>query len=82
MEKETSCIRDPMYQNLKRNHLQVGKSEEEIMGLLGNGTVNRDTLLCTDYDLGMCSGFGIDYDWLHICYDQRKKINSVSPYQG
>jgi hypothetical protein len=82
IEKEISCIRGPMYLSLKRNYLQVGKSEEEVVRLLGSGTVNRANSSCTDYDLGMCSGLGIDYDWLHICFDQDKKIQSVSHYQS
>lgn len=82
MEKEISCIRGPMYLGLKRSHLRLGTSKETIIQLLGPATHSQGDPSCTDYRLGMCSGFGMDYDWLRICYDQGNKVRSVSHYQG
>lgn len=82
IEKEISCIRGPMYLSLKRNHLQMGTRKETVIDLLGTAKAIQSDPSCTDYELGMCSGFRIDYDWLRICYDRDNKVTAVSHYQG
>jgi hypothetical protein len=82
LEMEMSCIRGPMYRDLKRKHLTSGKDRESVTRLLGPAQVDRKNPSCLVYELGMCSGFKIDYDWLYICFDPNDQIESVSHYQG
>ena len=80
IEKEWSCIRGPMYQDLKFRYLRVGTSQDEVMRLLGVKAPMKDG--CLYYDLGACSGFGMDGDYLRICLDPQQRIQSVDHHQG
>jgi len=82
MDVEMACVRGPMFSDLKRNHLTSGTSKGSVERLLGTAHPDRHDPSCVVYELGMCSGFKIDYDWLHICFDPNEKIRSVNHYQG
>lgn len=49
--------------------------------MLGKGEQGSEEH-CALYPLGMCSGFGIDMDYLRICYGHDDRIASVSHHQN
>ena len=80
-QKQTdSCVRGPMLRDLRKNYLTTGRKKEEIIKLLGKEeetlsdkrlTQNED---CIGYTLGMCSGIGMDFDSLYICFDSAEQL--------
>lgn len=66
-ERETACERAGMVRDLQRRYLRPGMTREQVVALLGapDGAPQEG---CIAYVLGMCSGFGIDYDDLRICF--------------
>ena len=79
---EMACIRGPMFRDLKRNHIINGTSKGSVVRLLGTAHSDRHNASCIVYELGMCSGLKIDYDWLNICFDPDDKVMSVYHYQS
>ncbi|MFC7519044.1 hypothetical protein ACFQUU_29000 [Herbaspirillum sp. GCM10030257] len=82
MEVEMACVRGPMYRDLKGNYLSDGTTKEDVLRLLGSAKPDHQNPSCMVYELGMCSGFKMDYDYLHICFDMSDKIKGVRHYQG
>jgi len=78
IDVEMACARGPMFNNLKRNYLNGGMSKESVERLLGTARPDPNNPSCVVYELGMCSGFKIDYDSLFICFDPHEKIRSVN----
>ena len=79
-EKEASCPRGPMMRDLLRTHLLIGETHRETAtALLGAMEYEIDIRgrPCDAYSLGMCSGLGIDYDALYVCYDEGGAIIST-----
>ena len=73
VRKETSCPRGGMVRDLRRNYLIAGQTNKlEVYALLGNPNYFKqlNETACELYALGMCSGLGIDYDSLFVCYDE------------
>ncbi|PTE13645.1 hypothetical protein [Pseudogemmobacter blasticus] len=69
--KESDCPRGPMVRSLLRRHLKAGTTLEAIVDLLGPaGHPEKDASGCMNWSLGMCSGLGIDYDSLFVCFDE------------
>jgi hypothetical protein len=71
-EKLSACPRGAMVGDLLGNHILARQSTRgDVLGLLGAASyrVNVDGRRCDGYRLGMCSGWGWDYDTLYICYD-------------
>jgi hypothetical protein len=71
-EKLSACPRGAMVGDLLSNHIMVRQStRDDVLGLLGAArySVDIDGHTCDGYRLGMCSGWGWDYDSLYICYD-------------
>lgn len=73
-----------MVRDLTRNYL-IPKtvSRVEVDALLGQTerTVEINGQSCLAYTLGMCSGLGIDYDSLYVCFDSNERIASVGHVQ-
>jgi hypothetical protein len=72
---DAECVRGHMVRDLTSRHLSPGISRSEILALLGNTATrqtNRGKLI--EYDLGMCSGFRIDYDVLAILLDDNDRL--------
>jgi len=68
--------RGPMYGDLKENHLPRGMKKDAVIDLLGVPDFEiREN--CIAYNLGMWSGFGIDYDSLDICFDAENQLKHV-----
>lgn len=68
--KNSECPRGPMVRSLLRDHLKTGTSREVVTGLLGPALRSeKDAAGCMDWSIGMCSGFGWDYDSLFVCFD-------------
>ena len=81
MDKEMACVRGAMFRDLSRNHLTPGVVRTQVQLLLGEPTVQaKDN--CVDYELGYCSGFKIDGDYLRVCYDRADKVSRVFHWQS
>lgn len=80
-ELDTSCPRGGMFQDLQRNHLVAGTPRSMVEQKLGKSDAPERNN-CAIYPLGMCSGLGIDMDYLKICYDNANRVDSVSHYQS
>ena len=84
VEKEASCPRGPMIRDLLRTHLLIGETERSTAtALLGamEYEVDIQGRSCDAYSLGMCSGLGIDYDALYVCYAEDGTISSTGHIQ-
>ena len=66
---DSACVRGGMVGDLKWRYLHSGLPRSEIEDLLGkNYTMQKyGEQLCMDYNIGMCSGFKMDYDSLVLC---------------
>lgn len=70
MSKESDCARGPMVRSLLRDHLTAGAKREAVIALLGpEEFTDKDGAGCLHWNLGMCSGLGLDYDSLFVCFD-------------
>ena len=79
VQKEASCPRGGMVRDLTRNYLiPETVSRDQVYALLGQTerTVEINGQSCIAYTLGMCSGLGIDYDSLYVCFDNNDRISS------
>jgi hypothetical protein len=76
---DRECARGAMYADLKKNHLKPEMSKDDVKTLLGKP--ESENPYCLSYNLGMCSGFKMDYDSLYICFENQR-IDKVynSPY--
>ena len=81
LKDESECTRARMFRDLKNTHLLVGAPRNDIEKLIGKGS-KRAASTCLTYDLGMCSGLGIDMDYLQVCYDSSNKVKSVNHHQS
>lgn len=77
----TSCPRGGMFRDLQRNYLLVDMPKLEVERLIGKGS-HDSKRNCTSYPLGMCSGLGIDVDFLSVCYSEDDRVVSVFHYQS
>lgn len=72
---ESACIRGAMVRDLQRRHLIPGTPRSEVMTLLGDAkTRHTNNQKFIDYDLGMCSGFRMDFDSLVILFDGDDRV--------
>lgn len=84
VQKEASCPRGGMVRDLTRNYLiPETLSRDEVYALLGRTerTVEINGQSCIAYTLGMCSGLGVDYDSLYVCFDVNDRISSAGHVQ-
>lgn len=78
---DISCPRGGMFRDLQRHHLVPGTRRTMVEQMLGKGEQGSEEH-CALYPLGMCGGFGIDMDYLRICYGHDDRIASVSHHQN
>jgi hypothetical protein len=74
------CIRGPMVDDIVRNRLVKGVTKKsEVLRTLGadGGGQAREQ----QYILGMCSGFGFDYDMLHLYFDENDLFSGAEVRQ-
>jgi hypothetical protein len=67
-ETEFGCYRGGMARDIKDRVLKPQMSRNDVMGVLGkpDGHSTEEQYQCI---LGMCSGFQMDYDVLHVYFD-------------
>jgi hypothetical protein len=64
-------------------HLARGRTtKQEVVEMLGEGDARGDGRACLTYSLGMCSGLGVDYDDLLVCFDDDNKFERTKRRQG
>jgi len=75
---DVDCVRGQMVRDLTRSYLRLGMSRSDVIALLGNpqpGSLPVKTSL--SYDLGMCSGFRMDYDALVLSFNDRDALIDI-----
>lgn len=79
-EEDFTCYRGGMAKDIRDNLLSSKTTKEDVVALLGNpdGNVTRQEY---QYVLGMCSGFGFDYDNLHIYFDDQGRFSQATIIQ-
>ncbi len=73
------CTRGPMVFSLRHSYLTKNLDREAVLKLLGEADYKTDG--CLEYLLGMCSGLGIDYDGLVICFDETNHVTHTYTQQ-
>jgi hypothetical protein len=69
-ESSTTCYRGSMAFDIRDNVLLKGMEKEQVLFKLGRPDSKRENEY--QYTLGMCSGFQMDYDVLHIYFENGK----------
>lgn len=83
-EQHGACMRGPMVRDLVSGHIAVGKTTRQgVMDLIGStrSHVKIEGQTCDDYNLGMCSGLGWDYDSLFVCYAEDGTVRRAGHVQ-
>ena len=80
-KKQSQCIRGAMYGDLKHRVLKPGINRAKVVALIGvpdfgSGGVHKGHQ-CARWNLGMCSGFKIDFDSLNVCFDKEGIVRHV-----
>jgi hypothetical protein len=68
---DAECVRGPMVNDLRRFYLLPGISKDDVVRIVGEFEQKHkqeNGMFCAEYNLGMCSGFRIDYDALVVCF--------------
>jgi len=71
--KSLSCYRGSMGNDIVENLMKAGMSHQDVVNLLGPPD-REETPRESEYVLGMCSGLGMDYDVLHIYFNQAGEL--------
>ena len=74
-ETEANCYRGGMAFDIRDRILESGMSKNKVSSILGSPDSSSDSEF--QYSLGMCSGLGIDYDFLHVYFKEGNLINAV-----
>ena len=83
-EKEDDCPRGPMVRDLLRSHLEAGtKTRAQVVSVIGpsEADIRINGAICEGYRLGICSGFGWDYDSLYVCYGDDGTVSRAGHMQ-
>lgn len=72
---ETSCWRGGMARDIQRRIVRPGMSRADVIAALGTPDGQRPEEF--SYVLGMCSGIRIDYDDLHVRFNERGEVAQV-----
>lgn len=81
LEESFSCYRGGMASDIKNNKLAVGMRAEHVVNLLGEPDTTKPNKQEIQYILGMCSGFRIDYDVLHIYFNEHGELTNAKIIQ-
>ena len=68
------CVRGRMADDIIAEVAVPGRAKREIDALLGPPQRMQGDV--ADYELGMCSGFGIDFDSLYVEYSNGKAVRA------
>jgi hypothetical protein len=87
--RRAACPRGPMVADLLAHHLPSGgSSRPAVTALLGSPDIEGALRLngvrhdrCAEWLVGMCSGFGIDWDTLYVCHDAQGRIAAAGHLQ-
>lgn len=95
VEKESACPRGRMVWTLQTFHIWPRwTSRTKVVEMLGSDWRPYDrttpggvasvqaTPSCIQWNLGMCSGLGMDYDFLAVCFDSNDMVEKSFHYQG
>lgn len=77
-ESDATCYRGSMAFDIRDNVLFKGMEKEQVSFKLGHPDSKRENEY--RYTLGMCSGFQMDYDVLHV-YFENGKLSDAKVYQ-
>lgn len=84
-QEQPLCTRGPMVRDLLRHHIiRSQSSRQEVVATIGPDEYDvqlDDGRFCSAYHLGMCSGLGIDYDALYVCYGPDDVVASAGTIQ-
>ena len=80
-EESFSCYRGGMANDIKNNKLTAGMQAKHVVNLLGKPDTTTPNKQETQYILGMCSGFRIDYDVLHIYFNEQGELTDAKIIQ-
>lgn len=83
-EKFSTCPRGKMVSDLISNHIEEGKTQRsEMFSLVGEPDypINIEGRICAGFRLGMCSGLGLDYDSLFVCFDGAGVVDAAGHIQ-
>ena len=65
--------RGEMYKDLVENKLKIGMTKDEIIALFGKADFKTEKRFLS-YNLGMWSGFRMDYDSLDLEFDDQNQL--------
>lgn len=79
-ETDSTCYRGGMAHDIRDRLLKQGMFRSEVLELLGkaDGYSSENEY---QYVLGMCSGFRMDYDVLHIYFDSTGRLTKAQIVQ-
>ncbi len=72
--------RGEMYEDLQKHYLKKGMGKNEVITLLGAPDIKHEKNLFS-YNIGMWSGFRIDYDSLDIEFNDKNNLTSITRVQ-
>jgi hypothetical protein len=78
-DTDATCFRGSMANDIKNRVLKPGASRAAVKDLLGQP--DNESSEKFEYNLGMCSGLGIDFDSLNIYFDERGVIVNAAIVQ-
>lgn len=81
LEESFSCYRGGMANDVKNNRLTAGMQTKHVIELLGKPDTTTPNKQEIQYILGMCSGFRIDYDVLHIYFNEQGELTNAKIIQ-
>jgi hypothetical protein len=77
-EEEIDCLKGAMVGDLKKNYLIKNvTTKKDVKQFLGEPEYLNHIDSGFRYDIGMCTGFKIDYDTLDIFFDKDDKIIDI-----
>jgi hypothetical protein len=79
-EEDATCYRGGMAKDIIDKVLSSSMNNEDVAILLG-APARNSTNQEYQYALGMCSGFGFDYDNLHIYFDEQGRFSRAKIIQ-
>lgn len=74
-ETEAGCYRGGMAFDIRDRILEPGMPKNKVSSILGAPDSSSDSEF--QYGLGMCSGFRMDYDVLHVYFKDGNLINAA-----
>lgn len=73
---DATCYRGGMARDIQRRVVTVGMKRHEVRAALGSPDSDQPGEF--RYVLGMCSGLGMDFDDLHVLFNERGEVAHVA----